>query len=94
MPNAPRTPTQNIRVDEDLWREAREVAEAMGTDRSSAVRAFLRWYVRRPGAELPERPGGPGGDGESAGARRALEEIDRAYQEFQRATAVAKSRIK
>lgn len=33
-------------------------AHAAGSDRSTVTRALWEWYVRREGAELPERPGG------------------------------------
>ena len=52
------TSIQNIRVDRELWADAKAAAEEQGTDRSAVVRAFLEWYVGRPGARLPERPGG------------------------------------
>ena len=43
-----------IRVDEDLASQAREVAKGMGLDLSSAVRLFLRQMVTDNG--LPFRP--------------------------------------
>ena len=33
-----------------------EAAKAQGTDRSALVRAFVAWYMREQGAELPRRP--------------------------------------
>lgn len=41
-----------IRLDEDTWRE---FGAAMG-DRSAAIREFVYWCLRRPGAKLPKRP--------------------------------------
>lgn len=55
-PNAPRTPVRPIRVDADLWNDFGQAATTNGTDRSAALRAFMAWYARRPGAKLPERP--------------------------------------
>lgn len=49
----PRTPLVNLRVDPDLWAEFGELAEP---DRSVVIRAFIEWFVRRPGARMPKRP--------------------------------------
>ena len=57
VPNAPRTPTHSIRVPDDLWDDLGAVAAANGTDRSKLVVAFMAWYLGRPDADLPERPG-------------------------------------
>lgn len=51
-----RTPTRPIRVDASLWDDFGKAATASGTDRSAALRAFMAWYARRPGAKLPTRP--------------------------------------
>lgn len=52
------TTVRKIRVDDDLWRKLDEAARATGpdTDRSTVLRQLARWFVREPGAELPERP--------------------------------------
>lgn len=50
------TPHAGIRIDPALWEHFRELAEAAGTDRSTVVRELIRWYVREPGAKLPDRP--------------------------------------
>jgi hypothetical protein len=52
MPNAPKTPLRTFRLEDDLWRDFGAATD----DRSAAVRAFVEWYVRRPGARLPRRP--------------------------------------
>jgi hypothetical protein len=52
VPNQPKTPLQNIRIDKELWAAFREVASP---DRSEVLRQFIRWYVREPGAKLPPR---------------------------------------
>lgn len=49
------TARQTVRVNETLWQQFGEVAEAAGTDRSTLVREFIRWYVREPGARQPQR---------------------------------------
>lgn len=53
MPNQPKTPTRPIRVPDELWALAGQVAAAQGSDRTKAILAFLRWYVGETGAELP-----------------------------------------
>lgn len=50
------TARQTIRVDEDLWARFGGQAEAIGKDRSTLLREFMRWYVREPGARMPKRP--------------------------------------
>ncbi|MFI5065956.1 MAG: hypothetical protein ACHP9Z_18540 [Streptosporangiales bacterium] len=45
-----------MRVDDPEWDDAEEATAAMGTDRAKVINQFLRWYLRRPGATLPERP--------------------------------------
>ena len=51
-----RTPTRPIRVDVALWNDFGQATTASDTDRSAALRAFMAWYARRPGAKLPARP--------------------------------------
>lgn len=53
MPDAPKTQHRSIRIDDDLWEELGRVAEP---DRATVIREFIRWYLRRPKAKLPERP--------------------------------------
>ena len=38
-----------------LWERFGEATAAAGTDRSTVVREFIRWYLRIPDAKLPER---------------------------------------
>lgn len=56
MPNQPKTPLRNIRLDDDLWLRLGEVAAEQGTDRSAIVRSLVAWFVREPGAKPPHRP--------------------------------------
>lgn len=52
------TARQTVRIDNDLWArfgDATARAEP-ATDRSTALRDFVRWYVRERGAKLPRRP--------------------------------------
>lgn len=51
------TARQTVRIDEELWTKLGLTTETAGTDRSTVLREFVRWYVREEGAELPERPG-------------------------------------
>ena len=59
VPNQPKTPRRDIRVSGDDWADLGERAAALGTDRTKVIVALVRWYLRRPGAKLPERPDGP-----------------------------------
>ena len=47
--------TDNItlRLDRALWEEFGDLVE----DRSAVLRQFVQWYVRRPDAKMPRRPG-------------------------------------
>lgn len=56
MPNKPKTPTRPIRVDLDEWADFGRATAAMDTDRSAAFRAFMAWYLHKPGAVMPKRP--------------------------------------
>lgn len=51
-----KTPTRPIRVDLALWASFGEAAKFQGRDRSTALRAFMAWYISTPGAEFPDRP--------------------------------------
>jgi hypothetical protein len=50
---------RSVRVPDDEWDDAGEATAEMGTDRAKIINQFLRWWLRRPGAELPERPRRP-----------------------------------
>jgi hypothetical protein len=48
------TPLRPVRVEGTLWKLFGEV---VGTrKRSGIIRDFIRWYLREPGASLPDRP--------------------------------------
>jgi hypothetical protein len=55
-PNQPKNPTRPIRVDLTDWGVFGEATNAMGTDRSAAFRAFMDWYLHKPGTKAPIRP--------------------------------------
>jgi predicted GIY-YIG superfamily endonuclease len=49
-----KTPNRPIRIEPALWEE---FGALVGTRRrSSLIREFIFWYLRYPGAKLPERP--------------------------------------
>lgn len=57
MANQHRYKLRGIRnVDDQLWEDFAAATAAQGVDRSAETRKFWEWYVRRPGAALPERP--------------------------------------
>jgi hypothetical protein len=55
MPNVPKTPARQIRIG-DTWYDFDAAAKAMGTERAAVIRDLINWYIREPGAKLPERP--------------------------------------
>lgn len=48
------TPIQRFRFDQKLWERFGRVVGTRG--RSAILGAFVRWYLREPGAKLPKRP--------------------------------------
>ena len=58
MPNAPKTPHRQVRIDDETWGVLGDLAEMAGTDRSALLRSLVRWYLRdgrepvRPSREL------------------------------------------
>lgn len=56
VPNQPRTQHRSVRIDDETWAAAEKAATGMGTDRAKVINQFLHWYLRHPGAELPDRP--------------------------------------
>lgn len=63
------TPTRPIRVDLDLWEEFGAAAKLLDADRSTLLREFMEWVVRRPKARAPRRPstGVSGAEGRTEG---------------------------
>lgn len=49
-------PLHAFRLPEDQWEQFGRAAAAMGTERGTALRDFIAWYIRQAGAELPGRP--------------------------------------
>ncbi len=56
MPNVRGTPQRAIAVPQVRWDAFREVATALGTDRSKLLNTVMAWYLREPNAVLPRRP--------------------------------------
>jgi 8-oxo-dGTP pyrophosphatase MutT (NUDIX family) len=50
------TKRQTIRVDPDLWDEFGEATDDRLGGRSGVLRGFMRWFLGKPDAALPERP--------------------------------------
>jgi antitoxin component of RelBE/YafQ-DinJ toxin-antitoxin module len=46
MPNQPKTPLRNVRVDDQLWTAVQAKAAAQGRTVSDVIRDMLRRYVR------------------------------------------------
>jgi hypothetical protein len=53
---ATHTPPRQIRIPNDEWLPFDDATKDAGVARAEAVREFIRWYLRRPGAKLPVRP--------------------------------------
>lgn len=54
-------PPKNLRIPgKEEWEPFGEATKAMHptgrSPRAAVIRQFIRWYMRRPGAKLPERP--------------------------------------
>lgn len=49
-----------LRIPDDEWTPFEAATRAMRpkgrSPRTAIVREFIRWYMRRPGAKLPDRP--------------------------------------
>lgn len=55
-PATGKTPVRNLRVAPDVWQPALSAAREQGSTITDVITQFLRWYLRTPGAKLPERP--------------------------------------
>lgn len=58
VPNQPRptNPHRSVRFEDIDWADGDAATKEMGTSRGAILNQFLRWYLRRPGAKLPQRP--------------------------------------
>lgn len=50
------TPKVTLRVPDDLWLRFGQATAEAGTDRATALREFIRWYVHEAEAKAPRRP--------------------------------------
>lgn len=48
------TDRKSIRVDSDLWDEFGEATAERKDGRSGVLREYMRWFLRKPDAALPE----------------------------------------
>lgn len=51
-----KTPVRTLRAEKEEWGPFGSNAKRAGSDRTTVLRQFMRWYNREPGAELPQRP--------------------------------------
>lgn len=58
-PATGKTPVRNLRVVDEVWKPALDRAQADGRTITEVITQFLRWWLRIPGAKLPERPPRP-----------------------------------
>jgi hypothetical protein len=56
VPNKPRTQHRSVRVPDEEWADLDMAASSVGADRAKVINQLIRWYLQRPGADLPERP--------------------------------------
>jgi len=57
VPNQPGTQHRSVRISDEDWADLDDAAKSAGTDRGTLIKQFIRWYLRRPEAKLPQRPG-------------------------------------
>jgi hypothetical protein len=53
------TTNRVVRIGDEDWSDLGDRAGLR--HRAAVIRALIAWYLRRPGAELPERPPAPKG---------------------------------
>ena len=56
VPNKPVTQHRSVRISDEDWADLETATGSSGSDRGTVIKQFIRWYLRRPGAKLPERP--------------------------------------
>lgn len=60
QPEAEYDTARRVRMPDDEWEPFLEATKRVHPDgrspRGKVLREFIRWYLRRPGAKLPERP--------------------------------------
>jgi hypothetical protein len=58
VPNKPRTQHRSVRIKDSEWEDLETAADDFGLDRAKVINHLIDWWLRRPGAKLPERPTG------------------------------------
>lgn len=59
-PATGKTPVRNLRVVDEVWKPALAAARSSSDGTiTDVIIKFLRWYLREPGAKLPDRPARP-----------------------------------
>ena len=56
VPNKPGTQHRSVRISDEDWDDLEAATGSFCSDRGTVIKQFIRWYLRRPGAKLPERP--------------------------------------
>ncbi|WP_433329857.1 hypothetical protein [Spirillospora sp. CA-294931] len=58
MPSQPQSGRRQraVNFSDDDWEPGRAAAEQVGDNRNNVIERLYAWWLRRPGAELPERP--------------------------------------
>lgn len=56
VPDKPKTQHRSVRISDEDWADLEARAASQGADRAKVINQFIRWYLRRSGAKLPERP--------------------------------------
>lgn len=51
-----KNPNRSFRPDPQNWADFDKAAQELGTNRQAILNTFIAWFLRRPDAELPERP--------------------------------------
>jgi hypothetical protein len=59
MPDQPKTQHRSVRIGDEDWSDLETTSAAQGLDRAKVINSLIKWYLRRPGAKLPQRPEHP-----------------------------------
>lgn len=55
----PSAPLQNFRLERSIWRRFGRAVAKNGTNKTSALRQFVLWYIGEEGTAPPTRPETP-----------------------------------
>jgi hypothetical protein len=50
------TPPRSTQIDDAPWERFGDIAKELGTSRAGLMRDLVLWFIRWPGAKLPQRP--------------------------------------